>query len=77
MKVSVSPDLCCGAQLCAKVAPDFYRLEDGFNALVNVDEVEVPEEHRKAAVRGARSCPESAIRVTDDDGTVLAPVGAG
>jgi len=76
MKVNVSPDLCCGAQLCAKVAPEVYQLDEGYNALSGKGDVGIPGDQEAAAVRGARACPESAIRVTADDGTVLAPLKA-
>lgn len=69
MKVRVSPDLCCGAQRCAAVAPDVYRIVDGFNALVGAaEDYVVPDELKASAVRGARACPESAIRILDDEG---------
>lgn len=68
MKVRVAPDLCCGAQRCWEVAPEFYRLEDGFSALVSepVDHM-VPPEFEEAALRGAAACPESAITITHGD----------
>jgi ferredoxin len=66
MKIRVSPDLCCGAQRCAIVSPDAYSLKDGFNALVGQPDWVVPEELEKSAVRGARACPESAIRVIEE-----------
>lgn len=66
MKVRVSPDLCCGAQRCAIVAPEVYQLVDGFNALVNAaEDYEVPPELESKALRGARACPESAIKILD------------
>ncbi len=66
MKVRVQPDLCCGAQRCAVVAPDVYRLVDGFNALVNEpgDHL-IPEGLVDQARKGAAACPESAIKITD------------
>lgn len=68
MKICVAPDLCCGAQLCVQVAPEFYKLAGGFNALVTQDEpLEVPPEMEAAARRGADACPESAIRIIDGD----------
>ena len=67
MKVCVSPDLCCGAQQCAAVAPDFYKLrDDGFSALVGVEDYEVPAGLEESAVKGARACPEGAIHIIDD-----------
>jgi ferredoxin len=66
MKVSVSPDLCCGAQRCAIVAPEVYQLRDGFNVLVDAAEPwEVPPGLEAQAVRGARACPECAIKVIE------------
>jgi ferredoxin len=66
MKVRVAPDLCCGAQRCAEAAPEFYRILDGFNALVSETETHaVPRDLEAAAVRGARACPESAIKIIE------------
>jgi ferredoxin len=67
VKVTVAADLCCGAQLCAQVAPEVYTLVDGFNSLSTADEPwTVPEGLEDKARRGARACPESAISITDD-----------
>lgn len=67
MKIRVSPDLCCGAQRCAVVAGDVYKLVDGFNALVGATEdYVVPEELKASAIRGARACPENAIRIIEE-----------
>jgi ferredoxin len=67
MKIRVAPDLCCGAQRCAMVAPEVYQLRDGFNALVGASEdFVVPEGLEAQAVRGARACPECAIQVIED-----------
>jgi ferredoxin len=67
MKIRVSADLCCGAQRCAIVAPQVYSLKDGYNALVGAEgDQQVPEELKAIAIRGARACPESAIKLIDD-----------
>jgi len=67
MKIRVSADLCCGAQRCAIVAPEVYSLKDGYNALVGATEdYTVPDDLREKAVRGARACPESAIKIIDE-----------
>ena len=64
MKVRVAPDLCCGAQRCAEVAGEFYKLTGGFNAFVNEREAtEVPLRMEEAALRGAAECPERAIKI--------------
>ncbi len=65
MKVCVAPDLCCGAQRCAEVAPEVYKIVDGFSAFVGAGDYEVPKELEKLAVRGARACPESAITIIE------------
>ncbi len=68
MKIRVSPDLCCGAQRCAVVAPDVYKIVDGFNALVGAaHDYVVPEALKASATRGAKACPEGAIRIIEDD----------
>jgi ferredoxin len=68
MKICVAPDLCCGAQRCAEVAPEVYQLADGFNALVSASEpYVVPPALAEAAIRGAKACPESAIRIIEDE----------
>ena len=67
MRVQVAPDLCCGAQRCAVVAGEFYKLANGFNALVSETESHpVPPELEAVAVRGARACPESAIKIINE-----------
>ena len=66
VKIRVSADLCCGAQRCAIVAPEVYSLKDGYNALVGAaEDFAVPDDLRDKAVRGARACPESAIKIID------------
>jgi ferredoxin len=67
MKMRVSPDLCCGAQRCAVVAPDVFTIVDGFNALVAAThDYVVPEQLKASAIRGARACPEGAIRIIEE-----------
>jgi ferredoxin len=67
MKIRVSSDLCCGAQRCVAVAPEVYQLRHGFNALVGASEdYVVPEGLEAQAARGARACPECAIKVIED-----------
>lgn len=67
MKIRVSPDLCCGAQRCAAVAPEVYKIKDGFNALVGAADYVVPENLKAEAVRGAKACPECAIKLLYED----------
>jgi ferredoxin len=67
MKIRVSPDLCCGAQRCAAVAPEVYKLKNGYNALVGATDYLVPDDLKTQAVRGAKACPECAIQVIDEN----------
>jgi ferredoxin len=68
MKIHVAPDLCCGAQRCAEVAGEFYKLKDGFSAFVSEHEnFEVPPGMEEAALRGAAECPERAIKIIQDE----------
>ena len=59
MKIRIKTDLCCGAQICTRAAPDLFRLDElGYNAS---DGDEVPPEKEAQAHRAARGCPEGAI----------------
>lgn len=59
MKIRIRKDLCCGAQLCVRAAPDVFRLDElGYN---DSDGDEVPAEKEALAQRAARGCPEGAI----------------
>jgi ferredoxin len=55
---------CCGYAMCAETAPELFRLDDSGYACVVVDVV--PPELADAARRGARACPQNAIRLTED-----------
>ena len=64
MKIRVKKDLCCGAGLCASVAPEVYQLDEmGYNAM---DGETVPAGLEELARTGATSCPEQAISFPDD-----------
>ena len=59
MKIRIRTDLCCGAQICTRAAPDLFRLDElGYNAS---DGDEVPPGQEAAAERAVRGCPEGAI----------------
>ncbi len=63
MRISVDRDKCTGHAMCQAAAPDVYLLDElGFNI---TPAGEVPVELADQAVRGALSCPESAITVED------------
>ena len=61
MKIKVSRDLCCGAQLCVQIAPGVFRLDElGYN---DADGDHVPAEKEALARAAAGACPERAIRL--------------
>ena len=63
MRISVDRDKCTGHALCRAAGPNVYVLDElGFNV---TPAGEVPLELADEAVRGALSCPESAITVED------------
>jgi ferredoxin len=64
MRVSVDAERCQGHTLCSMAAPEIFGLrnEDG-HAYVLIEEVD--GELLAAARRGASTCPEQAITITD------------
>lgn len=61
MKIIVRKDLCCGARLCVKAAPEVYSVDElGYNKM---DGSLVTPGLEAVAQRGAAACPESAIRL--------------
>lgn len=63
MKYVVDEALCAGHGLCYSLAPEVYGAdEDGFNENLG-REIDVSPELEDAARRGARACPEAAIRL--------------
>lgn len=68
MKISISRDLCCGAQACVEAAPHIFSLNDeGFNALVDQDEsMAIPAGQEEKACEGVAACPESALKIEEN-----------
>jgi ferredoxin len=63
VRISVDRDKCMGHATCKSAAPEVYLLDElGFNV---TPAGEVPIALADQAVRGALSCPESAITVED------------
>jgi ferredoxin len=63
VRISVDRDKCTGHALCRAAGPNVYELDElGFNVTPAGD---VPPELADEAVRGALSCPESAITVEE------------
>jgi ferredoxin len=66
MKISVRPDLCCGAGLCAMTAPNVFQLDEhGYNRMDGETVVAGREDEARI---GASACPETAISLTEGDG---------
>lgn len=63
MKVIADKTLCCGHARCAAKCPEVFKLDaEGY---IDIGTVEVPAEFEERARRGAKCCPERAIRVED------------
>jgi ferredoxin len=69
MKVKVDRELCIGVSNCVAIAPTVFNLDDQ-NKTVVLDPGSVDEE---TLVEAARSCPESAIILEEDEGNQLYP----
>jgi ferredoxin len=61
MKILVNMSKCAGHARCAAVAPEVYDLDQ--NGYIAFTEKEIPPEFEEQAVKGARSCPERALKV--------------
>lgn len=64
MKVTVDPERCMGHGQCYAHAPDIYQPDaDGFCVVIKPH---VEADDLEQAIRGAESCPESAITVSEE-----------
>ena len=69
MKVKVDRELCIGVSNCVAIAPTVFKLDDERKAVVlNPDSVD-----RETLMEAAKSCPENAIIIEDDEGNQLYP----
>ena len=74
MKIIVKRPLCSGHARCASVAPELFRLND--DGYIDMDDFEVPPGQEELARRGARACPERALRIAkEDEGQPTAQTG--
>lgn len=69
MKVKVDRESCIGVSNCVAIAPTVFKLDDQNKAVV-LDPSSVDEE---SLMEAAKSCPENAIILEDDDGNQLYP----
>ena len=69
MKVKVDRELCSGVSNSVVIAPTVFKLDDQ-NKAVLLDSDSVDEE---TLMEAARSCPENAIILEDNEGNQLCP----
>jgi len=69
MKVKVDRELCIGISNCVAIASTVFKLDDQNKAVV-LDPGSVDEE---TIMEAAKSCPENAILLEDDEGNQLYP----
>lgn len=69
MKVRVDRDLCIGVGNCVAYAPTVFELDQESKAVV-LDPSSVDDD---ILLEAAKSCPENAIIVEDDEGHQLYP----
>jgi ferredoxin len=69
MKVKIDRELCIGVSNCVAIAPTVFKL-DYQNKVVVLDPGSVDEE---TLIEAAKSCPENAIILEDDEGNQLYP----
>ena len=69
MRVKVDRELCTGVSNCVAIAPTVFKLDDQ-NKVVVLDPGSVEEE---TLMEAAKSCPENAIIIEDDEGNQLYP----
>ena len=69
MKARVDRDLCIGVGNCVAYAPTVFELDEENKAVV-LDTASVDDD---TLLEAAKSCPESAILVEDDEGNQLYP----
>ena len=69
MKVRVDRDLCIGVGNCVAYAPTVFELDQENKAVV-LDSSSVDD---NTLLEAAKSCPENAIIVEDDEGRQLYP----
>jgi ferredoxin len=70
MKIKIDRTLCIGAGTCASLAPNTFELDDELKAVLKHGKTKDKDEDILAA---AKSCPVSAITLTDDSGRQIYP----
>lgn len=65
MKILVNRSRCAGHARCNAVAPELFRLDD--DGYIAVQSFDVAPGDEALAKRGARACPERALKVAEED----------
>ncbi len=65
MKVKVEHKKCQGNARCWSLAPDVFHLDD--SGYILEGDIEVPAGKEALARRGARACPERALKVEGEE----------
>jgi len=69
VKVKVDRDLCIGVGNCVAFAPSVFKLDAEGKAVV----LDVSSVDEFTLLEAAKSCPEQAIIIEDDEGTQVYP----
>lgn len=67
--MTVDRDLCIGISNCVAAAPTVFQLDSANKAVV----IDIKSVDAQMLLEAARSCPQNAIIVEDDDGHQLYP----
>jgi ferredoxin len=65
MKILVDRTRCSGHARCNAIAPKLFPLND--DGYIDTDGFDVAPDDEALARRGARACPEQALKVVDND----------
>lgn len=65
MKIKVEQKRCQGNARCWALAPDIYKLDD--SGYILDGDIDVPPGQEDLARRGARACPERALKVEGEE----------
>jgi ferredoxin len=71
MRIIVKRELCSGHARCWNTAPDIFQLDDA--GYIDMNDFDVPPGQEELARKGARACPERALRIADDEPTGETP----
>ena len=69
MKITVDRELCIGISNCVAYAPTVFKMDEE-NKAVLLDPASVDDE---TLLEAAKSCPQDAIIVSDDEGNQIFP----